>query len=353
MLHLSPGELRRMIDEPETFDAAAREHARTCAACAREYAAVRADAAFAASYLNREEERAAPAPQRRRIPAAFIGYGAAAAFVVALFTTPLGSYAQAFLTIFEPKHVVAIAISPNEFTNKRTNLPDLAQIGTLSVRIKPQQRDVASPAAAQRFLPFRVMEPSSWPQQLPRVAAYRVMSGASQTFTFSSIKARAYSLTHAKQAIVVPPAMDGATLDATVGPMLVTYLGDNPPKTMHVRGRGFGERPFVTIVQSVAPRVTSTRVSLQQLKTYVLSVPGITPGMVAEVNAITEGTLPIPFRPDKQNAHAVGVQGVQGLAIGDNTGLGAGVVWEKGGVIYGVAGTLPESDVLAVANGLR
>jgi len=232
-------------------------------------------------------------------------------------------------------------------------LPDLAQIGALSERVKPQQRDVASPAAAQRFLPFRVMEPSSWPEQLPRVASYRVMSGGSQTFTFSSVKARAYAMSHAKQAIAVPPAMDGATLDATVGPMLVTFLGQEPPKTMRVRRSEFGNKPFVTIVQSVAPRVTSTRVSLAQLKSYVLSLPGVTPGMAAEVNAIAEGTLPIPFRPDKQNAHAVSVQGVQGLAIGDNTGLGAGVVLEKGGVLYGVAGTLPENDVLAVANGLR
>jgi hypothetical protein len=75
--------------------------------------------------------------------------------------------------------------------------------------------------------------------------------------------------------------------------------------------------------------------------------------MAAEIEALSEGALPIPFRPDRQHAQNVIVQGVRGLAIGDNTGLGAGVVWEKNGVLYGVAGTLSESDVLAFANGLR
>jgi hypothetical protein len=51
--------------------------------------------------------------------------------------------------------------------------------------------------------------------------------------------------------------------------------------------------------------------------------------------------------------HSVQVQGVPGYAVGDNTGLGSGVIWEKGGIIYGVAGTLSQDAVLSVANSLR
>jgi hypothetical protein len=342
-----------MVDEPEAFDAQAHRHAQTCVDCAEEYKAVRDDASFAARYLGTEQQVVTPLRTRPRIPVAYAGLAAAAAFVIALFTTPLGSYAQAFLTIFEPKHVVAVAISPNDFTNKRTNLPDLMQIGSVRESVKPQHREVASLAAAQPFVPFKLMEPSTWPQQLPHVATYRVMSGANESFTFSSVKARQYAQTHAKQAIVVPPAMDGAAINANIGPMVVSFLGEVPPKNGHPTRERMGDKPFLTVVQSVTPRVTSTRVTLQQLKTYVLSMPGVTRGMSAEINALTEGTLPIPFRPDKQNAHTVMVQGVQGLAIGDNTGLGAGVIWEKGGVMYGVGGTLAESDVLSFANGLR
>jgi hypothetical protein len=44
---------------------------------------------------------------------------------------------------------------------------------------------------------------------------------------------------------------------------------------------------------------------------------------------------------------------VDGVAVGDNTGLGAGVIWIKSGTVYGVAGTLKQDAILAIANGLK
>ena len=44
---------------------------------------------------------------------------------------------------------------------------------------------------------------------------------------------------------------------------------------------------------------------------------------------------------------------VDGLFVGDSTGLGAGVVWRKDDFIYAVGGPLTEAQVLAVANSLR
>jgi hypothetical protein len=49
----------------------------------------------------------------------------------------------------------------------------------------------------------------------------------------------------------------------------------------------------------------------------------------------------------------VTVQGVQGLAVGDSTGLGSVVIWEKDGIIYGVGGPLTEDQVLDIANSLH
>jgi hypothetical protein len=40
------------------------------------------------------------------------------------------------------------------------------------------------------------------------------------------------------------------------------------------------------------------------------------------------------------------------VAVGDNTGLGAGVIWIKGGLVYGVAGTLKQKAILDIANHL-
>ena len=53
------------------------------------------------------------------------------------------------------------------------------------------------------------------------------------------------------------------------------------------------------------------------------------------------------------NARTVKVQGVNGVVGGDDTGLGAAVVWIKNGRVYGVAGTFTQDQLLAVANSLR
>ena len=44
---------------------------------------------------------------------------------------------------------------------------------------------------------------------------------------------------------------------------------------------------------------------------------------------------------------------MQGLAIGDETGIGTAIVWTKGGTFYAVAGSFPQSEVLALANDLK
>jgi hypothetical protein len=42
--------------------------------------------------------------------------------------------------------------------------------------------------------------------------------------------------------------------------------------------------------------------------------------------------------------------GSSAVVVGDNTGLGSGVIWVKNGVVYGVAGSLTKEQNLAIAN---
>jgi len=346
--HLETGELRRMLDEPYEFDAQARAHSQSCADCAQQLNSMREDAAVAAQYLSDATPRVA---KRRRIPMLYAGLAAAAVFVIALFTTPLGTYAQAFLTIFEPRQIQPIAIDPSMFSGRRTQLPELDQLGTFRNDTRTRQIPVASLAAAQAYVPFRLLTPTAIPPQVGNRATFKVIPNATESFTFDSRKAQAYALRTGKTRITVPPYLDGATLNANVGPIAVAFFGEEPQKGAHARRAG--DKPFVTLVQSVSPKITSTRATLAQLKAFVSTMPGVTPVMKTEINSLSEGTLPIPFRPDKQTAQNVIVQGVQGLVIGDNTGLGAGVIWTKNGVIYGAAGMLPERDMLNFVNGLR
>jgi hypothetical protein len=99
--------------------------------------------------------------------------------------------------------------------------------------------------------------------------------------------------------------------------------------------------------------VTSTGVSVTQLEDYLLQQPGISPQLAADIKAIGDPThtLPIPVPVQYATSSDVTVQGVQGVALGDNTGAGAAVIWIKGNVFF-VGGTLKQSQLLTIANQL-
>ncbi|HEY5426144.1 MAG TPA: hypothetical protein VIJ77_06290, partial [Candidatus Tumulicola sp.] len=84
-------------------------------------------------------------------------------------------------------------------------------------------------------------------------------------------------------------------------------------------------------------------------------LPNVPAGVAARLRAIADPahTLPIPYEFDKQTATPVAVDGVSGLAIGDESRFGAGVLWVKGGLVYVVAGQMKESEAIALANSVR
>ena len=99
--------------------------------------------------------------------------------------------------------------------------------------------------------------------------------------------------------------------------------------------------------------VSSTQVSAATLENYVLSLPGISPDLAAAVRAIKDpsSTLLIPVPVEYATSSKVRVKGVDGVALGDNTGLGSAVIWIHGDVFV-VAGSVKQDDVLKIANGL-
>ena len=106
------------------------------------------------------------------------------------------------------------------------------------------------------------------------------------------------------------------------------------------------------VAEMKAPQVSSTGASVADIKSALLAQPGLSPAVRAAISSIDDpkGNLPIPIPAGYVNSHSVKVQGVNGTAFGDNTGLGSAVIWIKNGRVYGVAGTVTEDQVLAVAN---
>ena len=72
--------------------------------------------------------------------------------------------------------------------------------------------------------------------------------------------------------------------------------------------------------------------------------------VVNQLSGIESAPIPVPV--GYATSSDVTVQGVQGVALGDNTGAGAAVVWIKGHVFF-VGGSLKQSEILTIANQLR
>jgi hypothetical protein len=93
---------------------------------------------------------------------------------------------------------------------------------------------------------------------------------------------------------------------------------------------------------------------VNDIKATLLAQPNLSPSvknLIRQFNQPT-GNLPIPIPADMATATPVTVQNVPGTQFGDATGLGAGVIWIKGGVVYVVAGTITPDEALSIANSL-
>jgi len=366
--HLDSGELRRMLDEPQAFSDQARLHAATCEQCRARAAIVAADAAHAArifagevsadageAYLRARDFVAAPrgiTRWYRPLAAAAL----AAAFVLGLLFTPLGGYGRSFLTIFEPRQFQPIEVSRADLQDLHL-LPQADDVGIQRVVRKPVRQSYDSITAAQRRTGFAVLGPTVLPAHFGVVRSFFTMAPGEMTFTFSAAKARAFERRSHKSLPPMPRALDGTTVRLQTGYVFnghyeATTSQAAHPQTTHKRSRG---TEFFELIEAQSPHVTSTGASLDTLERYLLAMPNVSPQLAAQIRALgdIQNTVPVPVVIDKQTARRVTVNGAQGLAIGDNTGLGAGVMWEKNGMIYVVAGPLSMNDVMAVANGLR
>jgi hypothetical protein len=383
MDHLDEGILRRSCDEADLLDERMREHLASCASCAARLSAVQTDAAFAATALGASDaENEQPITQRElgrawsrvreRVgtPSRRIAYGrwlaaaAAAAAIVGVFVlTPVGTVARSFLTIFEPQQFVAVPVSRTELGS----LPDLQRFGTVVVRLKPQMREVSGVAQAAALSKLHVEVPHWLPASVPHAARYAVSSGSDTAFTFSAAKAWANTPQQSRAASAMPGALDGAVLEVATHPAVIIAFGahlpparsaptdESPRQRESERDGPTGHLPPLVIVQAPVPSVRSTGATVAQIEDYLLRQPGVSPTLAAEIRAIgdPETTMPIPIPIDRAFGQRVVVQGTEGLGIGDNTGVGGVVVWQRGGIIFAVAGQLPQRDILAVAESLR
>lgn len=255
------------------------------------------------------------------------------------------------LQIFQPTHVRAISVTPADVRALR-GLPPLEAFGTLRGTRSPGVEELASAQDAAQQTGYALRLPKALPSAIPNDARYEVTQRAHTTFTFSAAKAAAWAKQQHVALRPLPPRLDGATYTATLAPVAIVTYG-TPPRNRHAE-RGVRRGNFLAVVQAPLPAIGTNGPPLSVLRDWFTQQPGIPRDLAAQVRAIGDPaqTLPIPVRFDKQTATTVHVDGVDGLAIGDETGIGAAVVWTKAGKLYAVGGTLTQSAALAIANDL-
>ena len=264
---------------------------------------------------------------------------AAAAVIVVVTTLTMTGVADSILQIFEAKQFAPVTVTATDFQT----LGQLSQFGKLTWSAQPTPRQVASLAAAsaETGLPAITV---SVPARITATPQFGTMTRTTATFVFDAALARASAAAIGRTAPPMPAKLDGSTLVLTGGPAIViTYGGE----------KAANGALFVGVAK--APTVGSDGASVADIQGYLLSQPGVSAALAAQIRAIGDpaSTLPVPIPVGQAQARNVSVHGTTGLFVGDSTGLGSGVIWQQNGLVYVVGGSLTEAEVLAVANSLK
>jgi len=374
--HLDDGALRRLVDDPEPE---AGEHLATCAECRARYDAVTADATRGAALLatgsvlvdaeaalRRLNRRLAvevppkPRPWARLVPDGFAlprraarPLAIAALVAVGVTTLFVTGAAESMIAIFQPQQVTAITVNPESLAT----LPDLNLYGRVDRSDQPQVKRALgwSDSANQTGLSF--LEPGQLPASVSGTPIYYYLTQGRASFTFDQQTAAQTAAARHESLPSLPANIDGSTLYVNAGPGGVEVIG-GAPRAATSDGAGasmLSEIPQLVIAEVKAPSVTSTGPSVKDFETALLSMPGVSPDLAAQIRAIGDPstTLPIPIPTSMASSQTTNVGGAPAVLIGDNTGLGSAVVWVKNGMVYAVGGALSQGDVLSIARSLH
>jgi hypothetical protein len=287
------------------------------------------------------------------------GLAAAAGVVIVASALAVSGVAGSILQIFEPKSVVAVPLTEGDlnYLGQACAGLDLQQCmgayGTFVWTVPPQPKEVNSRSQASAQAGFTALAPTSLPSSVTGDARYGVINRSTATFTFSADSTKQTAARQNRTAPPLPANIDGSKLFITGGPAVVQIWGA-PTGTPTASG-SYPDIPTLVIGQAKAPTVSSDGVTVDELRAYLLSQPGISPQLAAAIRAIGDpsSTLPVPVPAELAVSHPVTVQGVQGLYVGDNTGIASAVIWQKDGMMFEVIGSFTESQALSIANSMR
>jgi hypothetical protein len=360
MRHPNEGVLRRLVDEPAGVADADRAHVADCPVClvalaeARDDATtvgaaltsdasmdVDVDAAWARLTATESRTRAVQAPARRRSWGSVLRRPAVAALGFAVVVTGAGvAAANDWLPIFATEEIEPVAISSDLDLSA---VPDLTDYGTLEVTGADEPAPVADEAAAEQLTGLEAPEVTALPDGVSGEPQYMAIGEVAATFTFSAELAAQAAAEAGEDLPPVPPGLDGAQVRLTAGPALAAvWAGDSGV-------------PALVVARAGAPEAFASGTDFEQLRDYLLSLPGLPEEVAAQLRSFSPeaSTLPLPVPAEYATSAPVEVDGEDATLLTSRDGFLAGVVWVEDGVVTAVAGSLSGSEVVSIASGLR
>lgn len=277
-----------------------------------------------------------------------VAVGVAAVLAVTLVMTPGGRTAVAqFLDTFRSERLQVVQFNPEELeTVYAANgdfgpLEDVLADKVVDVPEPIRTTDAAEAAAVSGLTP----KPADQLRQALSVTGddtfYVAGPGGQVTLTLGATADNG-----------VPAALDGVVVRIAVPPAVVTVVTDQT-MTGAPDGRQSATRGPRGVVAGTAGtlEVTSEGAPLAEVRSFLLSLPELPDGLRTQLENIDDwqNTLPIPLPTDGIAWEDVVVDGREGVAFGDNSGLAAAVLWQGDGVVHWLAGSESRQALLDLA----
>lgn len=282
----------------------------------------------------------------------------AAAAVILLSLVLLQSnsaFASQFLSFFSIQQFKPVQISNTDLAgSSKYSVPGLDDLGSVTTQAQSFQiQDNLTQAQATHAINFRLTLPQQLPSNVGNSPTFNVIGKGHETFTFSSTRVRAYLVKNGHSNVQIPANLDGATFSFTTTPGVVAEYGINTGN------------PFL-VVEMPSPTIQATgKASLQNLRDFMLTLPGLPAPFVQELKQLdlNSGTIPLPV-PTGMQARSITIHNAPGLLLTANKNtkianiespIGANMlVWQENGVIYALGGiSIDANQLLTAANSLH
>ena len=283
----------------------------------------------------------------------WIAASVAAVFIVILLL-PGTTLASQFFALFNVQHFQPVQVTNQDVAAlSQYSAPRIDDLGSVQFQANSfHMLNNLTKDQAAKSVKFPVVLPTQLPDGVANSPSFSVIEGGHGVFTFSAAKLHAYLVKNGHSDVKIPANLDGATFDVTTTAGVLIKYGYH------------GGNPFLGVeLPSPAIRATGSA-SPEQLRDFMLSLPGLPPSLVAQLKQINlnNGTIPLPI-PAGIDAHSVTVNGTSGVLLDSNKTTtvegvkdfpsGSMVVWQTKGIIYALGGiTTNTTQLLAAANSI-